>query len=47
MCIYQLARVTGLNRIPEQKHEAFSFKIWDTRLFGLYARGVELKLYGS
>ena len=47
MDIYQLARVTGLNRIPEQKHETFRFKIWDIRLFELSARGVELKFYGS
>ena len=46
MDLYQLARVTGLNRIPEQKHE-FRFKIWDIRLFELSARGVELKFYGS
>ena len=47
MDIYQLARVTGLNRIPEQKHETFKFKIGDTRLFELSARTVELKFYGN
>ena len=37
MGIYKLARVTGLNRIPEQKQEAFSSQL----------RRIIIKVFGS